>query len=95
MLLCVFTMLIACGVFAYSVNCIGMILSDFSSREKEIKENLNNNNEIEIDNYNEKVRLLNSSKNTFFENFNSIQIQKKELIDKWQKLKSNFFKKTL
>ena len=40
MILCVFTMLIACGVFAYSVNCIGMILSDFSSREKERKENL-------------------------------------------------------
>ncbi len=33
-------MLIACGVFAYSVNCIGMILTDFSSREKELKENL-------------------------------------------------------
>jgi hypothetical protein len=40
MILCVFTMLIACGVFAYSVNCIGMILSDFSLREREIKENL-------------------------------------------------------
>lgn len=60
-----------------------------------LKDNLNNNNEIEIVNYNEKVRLLNSSKNTFFENFNNIQIQKKELIDKWQKLKSAFFKKNL
>ena len=26
MLLCIVTMLIACGVFAYSVNCIGIIL---------------------------------------------------------------------
>ncbi|EGR32569.1 hypothetical protein IMG5_077350, partial [Ichthyophthirius multifiliis] len=40
MMLCVFTMLITCGVFAYSVNCIGMILTDFNSREKEIKDNL-------------------------------------------------------
>ncbi len=31
MLLCVFTMLIACGVFAYSVNLVGVIITDFSS----------------------------------------------------------------
>ena len=60
-----------------------------------LKKNLNNKNEIEIENYNEEVRLLNSSKNTFFDSYNSIQIQKKELIDKWQKLKSNFYKKNL
>ncbi len=40
MILCVFTMLIACAVFAYSLNCIGMILLDFTNREKEMKENL-------------------------------------------------------
>jgi hypothetical protein len=33
-------MLIACAVFAYSLNCIGMILLDFTNREKEMKENL-------------------------------------------------------
>ncbi|KAL4434925.1 hypothetical protein ABPG74_021264 [Tetrahymena malaccensis] len=40
MILCIFTMLIACGVFGYSLNSIGMILMDFNSREKEIKDNL-------------------------------------------------------
>ncbi len=40
MILCILTMLITCGIFAYSLNCIGMIISDFSNREKEIKENM-------------------------------------------------------
>ena len=33
MILCVFTMMIACGVFAYAVNSIGEILKDYSSKE--------------------------------------------------------------
>lgn len=32
-------MLTSCGVFAYSMNLIGMIMIDFRSREKEIKDN--------------------------------------------------------
>ncbi len=40
MMLCVLTMLITCGIFAYSVNCIGLILTDFNNRKKELKENL-------------------------------------------------------
>lgn len=30
-ILCIFTMLIACGVFGYSLNIIGVIINDFFS----------------------------------------------------------------
>jgi hypothetical protein len=39
MLLCVFTMVIACGVFGYSINLVGVIISDFTSFSTEIKKN--------------------------------------------------------
>ncbi len=37
MILCTFTMFIACGVFAYAVNQIGEIFQEFSKVETEIK----------------------------------------------------------
>jgi hypothetical protein len=39
-LTCIFTMLIGCGVFAYSVNNIGSIIQDFFKEEEEIKSKL-------------------------------------------------------
>lgn len=40
MVACIVTMLFACGVFAYSVNAIGMIFEAFNSEETAIKQNL-------------------------------------------------------
>lgn len=53
------------------------------------------NSDTSIELYNEKVRILNRTKNIFYDNFNEIQAEKKELIEKWYKIKSNFLKKNL
>ncbi|MBP8157979.1 MAG: hypothetical protein KAX93_06350 [Flavobacterium sp.] len=53
------------------------------------------NSDTSIELYNEKVRILNRTKNIFYDNFNEIQTEKKELIEKWYKIKSNFLKKNL
>ena len=41
MVLCIFTMMIACGVFGYSLNTIGQIIQDFFKNDAEINDNLN------------------------------------------------------
>jgi len=40
MILCCLTMLIACGVFGYSLNVIGSIISDILAKDYEIDFNL-------------------------------------------------------
>ena len=40
MILCVITMLIACGVLAYALNQVGTIIQDIYSNEKEVKHSL-------------------------------------------------------
>ncbi len=40
MLLCVFTIMISCCVFGYSLNMIGAIVQDFFARELEIAKSL-------------------------------------------------------
>ena len=40
MILCIVTMLFACGVFAYAVNQIGNIIQDFFRSDKQIKEKI-------------------------------------------------------
>lgn len=61
-----------------------------------LKENLDdNNNEVFLKNYNEKILLVNSTKNLFFDNLSVIQSQKKVLLDKWYLLKNNFLKDKL
>lgn len=40
MILCCFTMFIACGVFGYSLNVIGSIISDILAKDYEIDVNL-------------------------------------------------------
>ncbi|MEC4004459.1 hypothetical protein OX283_007310 [Flavobacterium sp. SUN052] len=66
-------------------------LSEF----KITKDRLNKNNDVPIEKYNQEVRRLNTTKNIFFDNLNSLQSQKKELIDKWYVLKCNFIKRNL
>lgn len=40
-LLCCLTMMFCCGVFAYSVNEVGVIFNDFGRIESNIKKNMN------------------------------------------------------
>ncbi len=37
---CIFTILISCGVFAYSMNSIGTIFSDLNAEQREVKKNM-------------------------------------------------------
>jgi hypothetical protein len=52
-------------------------------------------NDIPVEFYNEKVRFLNKTKNKFYSNFNSYQAEKKELIENWYQIKSDFLKNNL
>lgn len=40
LLFCIVTMLMACGVYAYSLNAIGVIFEQLNSSYKEIKTNI-------------------------------------------------------
>ena len=40
-LLCCLTMMFCCGVFAYSVNEVGLIFNEFGKLRKNIKKNMN------------------------------------------------------
>lgn len=40
LVLCIITMIIACGLFGYSLNQIGVIVQDVFKTETEIRENL-------------------------------------------------------
>jgi len=66
-------------------------LSDF----KNLKDDLNTNKNVSIENYNDKVRYLNATKNAFIDTFVTIQNQKKEYLEKWYKIKRNFLKNNL
>jgi hypothetical protein len=39
-ILCIFTMMVACGVFGYSLNIIGVIINDFFLQDLEIDKKL-------------------------------------------------------
>lgn len=53
------------------------------------------NNATPIELYNEKVRLLNKTKKSFYYSFNEIQTQKQQFIENWYNIKSNFLKNNL
>lgn len=53
------------------------------------------NTNTPVEQYNEKVRALNRSKNLFYDNFNKTQMEKKKLIENWYKIKTDFLKKNL
>ena len=59
------------------------------------KEGLQNNEKDNSEQYNEKVRQLNVTKNKFMDSFATIQNQKKELIDNWLKIKQDYLKNNL
>ncbi len=66
-------------------------LVDFNNTKETLQQDKKDNSEQ----YNEKVRQLNVTKNKFTDSFAAIQIQKKELIDNWLKIKQDYLKNNL